>query len=74
MIGYVITNCIDMHLKIKEHSHNLVALVSWLNKIAQIKGKNDEIYYYQWVRNTVSNQLDRDLYPSLCSIVVWISD
>ncbi len=74
MIGYVITSCIDMHLKIKEDSHNIVALVSWFNKIAQIKGKNDEIYYYQWVRNTVSKQLDRDLYPSICSIVSWISD
>ena len=74
MIAYVITSCIEMYLKMKDSHHNLVALVSWFNKIALIKGTCGDIFYYQWVRNTMSKRLERDLYPSLCSIIIWISD
>ena len=31
-----------MYLKNKEDHHNLVALVSWFNKIAKIKGTSDD--------------------------------
>jgi hypothetical protein len=54
MIAYVITSCIDIYLKSKKDQHNLVALVSWFNKIAQIKGTGDDSYYLEWVRNSVS--------------------
>lgn len=72
MIAYVITNCVDKCLKTGWDNQNLVALVSWFNKNTEFDKSINDSYYSDWVTKTISNQeLPKDLYPCICSIIIW---